>query len=70
MARRMALTALVLLAACQREPDFDERYAQAEKAIASKAAALDRELEQREAEQGDKSLPPTAAATASPAPAP
>ena len=39
--RRLALVALVALAACKAEPSFDERYEQAETRIKDKARELD-----------------------------
>lgn len=47
--RRYGLAiALLLLAGCNREPDFDERYAGAEKSIRTKAAEIDADLAKRE----------------------
>lgn len=43
MARGIIIIAL-LLAACGKEPDFDQRYAEAERQIADKAAAMERDL--------------------------
>jgi len=46
---RAALASLVLLlAACNREPSFDERYARAEKSIRDKARDIDADLARRE----------------------
>jgi len=42
--------ALMMLAGCHREPDFDERYASAEAALRGKAAAIDSEIAARESE--------------------
>lgn len=39
----VVLTALAL-AGCRNEPDFDERYAKAQRELAEKSAAMDREL--------------------------
>jgi len=69
MARGAACCALALLAAlaaCKREPTFDERYAGAQKAIRDKASELDRDMATRSAEadevvpQGTESASPTA----------
>ena len=46
----LALGALAALAACKREPSFDERYAGAQKAIHEKAAELDKDMATRAAE--------------------
>lgn len=55
MQRMMPLLAL-LLAACGSEPDFDRRYAEAEREIADKAAAMERDLKapDRASEAPDK----------------
>jgi outer membrane murein-binding lipoprotein Lpp len=45
--RAPAILAPLLLAGCQSEPDFDERYERANQEIRAKAEALERELEQR-----------------------
>lgn len=45
-----ALVALVVLAACKREPTFDERYAGAKKAISEKAAELETDIARRASE--------------------
>jgi hypothetical protein len=45
-----ALLAVLALAACKREPTFEERYAGAEKAIREKAGELDKDLARRAAE--------------------
>jgi len=50
MRRLFAVLALVLLAACKREPDFDTRYKAAEQQLQASSAAIDRELD---AAQGD-----------------
>lgn len=42
--RRIAISAVLLLGACRNEPTFDERFAAADKAIASEAAAIDAAL--------------------------
>lgn len=52
MHRLMALSAAaLLLAGCNSEPDFDERYADAEKRIQDKAAAMDRDLSRAAVEE-------------------
>ena len=50
--RGVAGAALLLsaLAACNREPSFDERYAKAQQAIRDKAGAIDAEIATRESE--------------------
>ena len=45
-----AITPALLLAACHREKNFDERYADARKAIDASAAAIDAEIASRESE--------------------
>jgi|GEM_PF-2305747 len=57
---------LLLLAACQK-PTFDERYAEAEKSIRATAAAIDKELAEREKAEGGAipSVPPAPQAPAS-----
>jgi hypothetical protein len=51
MRRRLVLGgALLALAACHRQPSFDERYASAQQALGSEAAALDSDLATREAD--------------------
>jgi len=42
--RRLTAAALLLCAACGEEPDFDERYEQAQEKIGTKARAIDAEL--------------------------
>lgn len=44
MLRLFAVLALILLAACKREPDFDTRYKAAEQQLQASSAAIDREL--------------------------
>lgn len=46
--RAAALIIALALGACGREPDFDERYAQAGKSLQDKAAEIDAELAERE----------------------
>lgn len=58
------LMAVLLVTGCGREPDFDERYASAEKAIHKKAAEIDGELAKAER------LASEAAAIASASPVP
>jgi len=43
MVRSIPLLGL-LLAACGNEPDFDQRFAEAERRIEGKAAAIERDL--------------------------
>ena len=47
---RSAALALLLLAACSSEPDFDERFSNAEEQIRSKAREIDAELHKGPAE--------------------
>lgn len=42
--RGAAIVALLLLAGCRSEPDFDERYADARNEIANRASDIDRDL--------------------------
>lgn len=59
----MAIVPALLLAACNREPSFDERYGKAEKAIRAKAAGIDAELAEGE-RQANAAAAPSAQATA------
>jgi hypothetical protein len=59
----MLALALTLMG-CSREADFDERYAEANKAIGSKAAEIDAELAERERQANEAAAQPSA----SPAP--
>ena len=43
--RRLALMLMPLVAACQQEPSFDERYADTQDQIGDKAEELDNELQ-------------------------
>jgi hypothetical protein len=45
--RGLLIIALVALAGCNREPDFDERYDAASKQLGTKAKQIDLELENR-----------------------
>ena len=57
------LCLLLSLAACSSEPDFDERYEQAEQKIRDKAAELDAELAEKgggELESSDEKHKPEA----------
>ena len=51
-------SALVLLGACRREPDFDERYAEANRRIEERAQALDRDMASGAASPAPSSAPP------------
>lgn len=42
--RIAAVLASLLLAACQREPSFDERYAKTQQVLDLKAAEIDRQV--------------------------
>jgi len=42
--RNQAIVLLLLLSACSREPDFDQRYTEAQRKLAAKSAAMDRDL--------------------------
>jgi hypothetical protein len=55
-----ALLAVLALAACKREPTFEERYAGAEKAIREKVGELDKDLARRAAEAQATSPDPLA----------
>ena len=52
--RHLAAAALLLCAACREEPDFDQRYQEAQEKISTKARAIDAELRQR-ADEADPS---------------
>ncbi len=52
--RAALILALVVLGGCKREPTFDEAFKANEAALASKAAAIDAELD---AAQSDAALP-------------
>lgn len=64
--------AFLLLSACQREPDFDERYEAAEAKIRQTAAEMDRQLAEaerkRRAAEGEAADPPTGGAVGGGAP--
>lgn len=45
----LALAGATLLAACEREPTFEERYAKTRSQIHAKDAAIEKELRAREA---------------------
>jgi hypothetical protein len=68
----LVVAGLMLLAGCQREPNFDERYARADKAVHEKAAEIDAELAERErqASEAAAALPTAAANAATPDPTP
>lgn len=51
MVRVGVVLALVLLAACQREANFDERFANASATIANQSAAMDNQMRQLEAQE-------------------
>jgi hypothetical protein len=66
--RAAALVLLVLLAACKREPSFDERYAKVAHDLRSKSLAIDAELASEAAEASAlASLSPPPAPASSPA---
>ena len=48
---KRAVLLLCLLAAACSEPDFDERYSEKEKQLASEAAAMSKELDKRMTEK-------------------
>lgn len=52
----VALSVLLSLAACKREPSFDERYDSARKAINAKAGELDRDMARRQREAAQQDL--------------
>jgi PBP1b-binding outer membrane lipoprotein LpoB len=45
--RWLLATSLLFAAGCSSEPDFDERYADAEKQLREKAAEIDAEIDER-----------------------
>ncbi|MEN3971687.1 hypothetical protein WJS89_03295 [Sphingomicrobium sp. XHP0235] len=47
-----AVILIVLLAGCQKEPTFDERFDETREELLSKAEELDEEIEQSEAQPG------------------
>lgn len=62
--RASAVLSLLVLAGCQQEPSFDERYSAASKAVAASGAALESELKAREAWRAAEdatTAPPTGA---------
>lgn len=60
----IALSVLLSLSACKREPSFDERYDSARKAISAKAGELDRDMARRQSEAAQQDLvTPSAEAT-------
>lgn len=61
--RAVIVLLCVSLAACG-EPDFDERYAEREKQLASEAAAMERELDRRMTEKPGLEETPAPSATA------
>ena len=56
MGRGLLLGAL-LLTACQREPSFDERFANASGTIANQSAAMDNQMRALEAQERRDTLP-------------
>jgi hypothetical protein len=60
--RYALVLAILVLAGCKQEPDFDARYDAAEKHIRAKAGAIDAELAARERQraQSGKDAPPPA----------
>lgn len=59
----LALTGLALLAACNREPSFDERYESQSEKIGAMARNMEQELTEQlnastAAGQGDPAVPP------------
>lgn len=42
--RVAALLVLIMLAACKAEPSFDERYAQTQQRLETRAAEIDRQI--------------------------
>jgi outer membrane murein-binding lipoprotein Lpp len=64
--RWVAGPALLLLSAgCHHEPSFDERYASAQAALGSEAAALDSDLKARESDAAAAGATDEAVTTAS-----
>jgi hypothetical protein len=71
--RSVLILGVLLLGACEREKSFDERYADAAKAIRSSAAEIDTELAARASEAAaatpsDPASPPAGQAGHSPLP--
>jgi hypothetical protein len=58
--RSTLVIVLALLGACNREPDFDERYDAASKQIGTSARRIDMELEKRDNKAGQESGSPAA----------
>ena len=56
------LAVALILCGCGREPDFDQRYEEAETAIREKAAAIDAEFSEVEKPGEGQSADPSAAA--------
>ncbi len=56
---RAALIFALLLAGCNREPSFDQRYAAVEQQLKAKAVQIDREVENRAHGQGPRQPAPT-----------
>ena len=50
--RALGLLVFLLVTACRSEPDFEERYDEANQEIRAKADAIDAELEQRGEKDG------------------
>ncbi len=55
--RGALVIAFVLLSACNREPDFSERYDAASKKIGASAGRIDAELEKRAKQAGETANP-------------
>lgn len=67
--RAALLIALLLIAGCNREKSFDERFADTEKSIREKAKEMDAELAERErlaSEAAGAASAPTSAAPQKP----
>ena len=61
-----AALGLLALAACNREPSFDERYASAQALIQASAASIDADLAARASDAAAADAPPTAGPDAPP----
>ena len=54
LASRLTLVAVLSMAACREEPDFDQRFDAAQQEIRERAEAIDRDLAKRARPQGSE----------------